>query len=46
LRNAFPLCHVEGVYDNHRAENGLSNKRVSILTRSAFAGMQRTGAFV
>ena len=46
LRNAFPLCHVEGVYDNHRAENGLSDKRVSILTRSAFAGMQRTGAFV
>ena len=46
LRNAFPLCHVEGVYDNHRAESSLANKRVSILTRSAFAGMQRTGAFV
>lgn len=46
LRNAFPLCHVEGVYDSHKAENALSAKRVSILTRSAFAGMQRTGAFV
>jgi len=46
LRNAFPLCHVEGVYDHHRAENSLADKRVSILTRSAFAGMQRTGAFV
>ena len=46
VRNAFPLCHVEGVYDNHKAENALSDKRVSILTRSAFAGMQRTGAFV
>ncbi len=46
LRNAFPLCHVEGVYDHHRAEGGLNDKRVSILTRSAFAGMQRTGAFV
>ncbi len=46
VRNAFPLCHVEGVYDHHRAESALSDKRVSILTRSAFAGMQRTGAFV
>lgn len=46
LRNAFPLCHVEGVYDHHLAESGLQDKRVSILTRSAFAGMQRTGAFV
>ena len=46
VRNAFPLCHVEGVYENHLAQNELSDKRVSILTRSAFAGMQRTGAFV
>lgn len=46
VRNAFPLAHVEGVYDNHLAESGLHDKRVSILTRSAFAGMQRTGAFV
>ena len=46
LRNAFPLCHVEGVYDHHLADPTLSDKRVSILTRSAFAGMQRTGAFV
>ena len=46
VRNAFPLCHVEGVYDHHLAQPELSDKRVSILTRSAFAGMQRTGAFV
>ena len=46
VRNAFPLAHVEGVYDHHLAEPSLNNKRVSILTRSAFAGMQRTGAFV
>ena len=46
VRNAFPLAHVEGVYDHHLAESALSDKRVSILTRSAFAGMQRTGAFV
>ena len=46
VRNAFPLAHVEGVYDHHLAQSELSDKRVSILTRSAFAGMQRTGAFV
>lgn len=46
VRNAFPLCHVEGVYNHHLGESGLTDKRVSILTRSAFAGMQRTGAFV
>ncbi len=46
VRNAFPLAHVEGVYDHHLAEQALADKRVSILTRSAFAGMQRTGAFV
>lgn len=46
LRNAFPLAHVEGVYDHHLNQTELSNKRVSILTRSAFLGMQRTGAFI
>ncbi len=46
LRNAFPLCHVGGVYDHHLAQPELADKRVSILTRSAFLGMQRTGAFV
>ena len=46
VRNAFPLAHVEGIYDHHLAQSQLRDKRVSILTRSAFAGMQRTGAFV
>ena len=46
LRNAFPLVHVEGVYDHHLAQPELGNKRVSILTRSGFLGMQRTGAFI
>lgn len=49
LRNAFPLAHVGGVHDHFRADalggkTGLSGKRVSILTRSAFAGQQRYGA--
>ena len=42
VRNAFPLASVEGVYDNQRAVD--SSKRVFILTRSYFAGQQRTGA--
>ena len=46
LRNAFPISTVWGVYNSHRHEPSLTNKRVSILTRSAFMGMQRTGAFV
>lgn len=46
LRNAFPLATVLGVYHHHRQTPSLAHKRVSILTRSAFAGMQRTGAFV
>lgn len=49
LRNAFPLATVGGVHDHHRAAEAsgdkyLSGKRVSILTRSAFAGQQRYGA--
>jgi len=40
--NAFPLMTVGGVYDHQRAET--SNKRVLILTRSAFAGQQRYAA--
>lgn len=49
LRNAFPLAHISGAHDNHRAteaagDTHLSGKRVSILTRSAFAGQQRYGA--
>lgn len=42
VRNAFPLMGVSGVYDNQRAVD--STKRVFILTRSYFAGQQRTGA--
>ncbi|MCD8292880.1 MAG: glycoside hydrolase family 31 protein [Prevotellaceae bacterium] len=42
LRNAFPLMTVGGVYDHQRAVS--NDKRVFILTRSAFAGQQRYGA--
>ncbi len=40
--NAFPLMTVGGVYDHQRSAT--SDKRVFILTRSAFAGQQRYGA--
>lgn len=42
VRNAFPIQHVGGVYDNQRKTT--SAKRVTILTRSAFAGQQRYAA--
>jgi len=42
VRNAFPLMTVGGVYDHQRSVT--SDKRVFILTRSAFAGQQRCGA--
>ncbi len=42
VRNAYPLMTVGGVYDNQRKVT--SDKRVFILTRSAFAGQQRYGA--
>lgn len=42
VRNAFPLMAVGGVYDHQRQLT--SEKRVFILTRSAFAGQQRYGA--
>ena len=41
-RNAFPLASVSGVYENQRSIN--KDKRVFIMTRSAFAGQQRYGA--
>ena len=41
VRNAFPIVSVEGVYDNQRKVSG---RRVMVLTRSAYAGQQRTGA--
>ncbi len=39
VRNAFPLLTTGGVYAHQRNET--ANKRVFILTRSAFAGQQR-----
>ena len=42
VRNAFPLMTVGGVYQHQREIS--SQKRVFILTRSAFAGQQRYGA--
>lgn len=42
VRNAFPLMTVGGVYQNQRSVS--SDKRVFILTRSAFAGQQRYGS--
>lgn len=41
-RNAYPLQTNKGVYENQRKTS--SDKRVFILTRSAFAGQQRYGA--
>lgn len=42
VRNAYPLVTVRGVYDNQR--HATDSKRVFIMTRSAFAGMQHYGA--
>ncbi len=40
--NAYPLMHTKAVYDGQRATT--SQKRVMILTRSAWAGQQRNSA--
>ena len=40
--NAYPLVHAQGVYEGLRA--AAPNRRVLILTRSGFAGMQRYAA--
>jgi alpha-D-xyloside xylohydrolase len=40
--NAYPLMHTTTAYQGQRAET--SNKRVFILTRSAYAGQQRNAA--
>ncbi len=42
VRNAYSLMSTQGVYEHQRATT--DRKRVFILTRSAFAGQQRTGA--
>ena len=42
LRNAFPLATVRGVYEAQRKES--QQKRVFIMTRSAFAGQQHYGS--
>lgn len=42
VRNAYPLMAVGGVSSHQRAVS--SDKRIFILTRSAFAGQQRFGA--
>lgn len=40
--NAYPLMHSKGIYEGQRAAT--SDKRVVILTRSAYAGQQRNSA--
>jgi alpha-D-xyloside xylohydrolase len=40
--NSFPLVHTGGVYEGSRAAN--SDKRVFILSRAGFAGLQRNAA--
>jgi alpha-D-xyloside xylohydrolase len=40
--NAYPLMHSKGIYDGQRAAT--NEKRVVILTRSAYAGQQRNSA--
>ncbi len=42
MRNAFPLATVRGVYEAQRQES--DQKRVFIMTRSAFAGQQHYGS--
>ncbi|TPG65834.1 TIM-barrel domain-containing protein [Hymenobacter nivis] len=44
VRNAFPLVTTQGVYQHQRATT--TDKRVFILTRSAFAGQQRNGTML
>ncbi|MBS7284501.1 MAG: DUF5110 domain-containing protein [Prevotella sp.] len=42
VRNLFPLASVKGIYANQRKSS--QDKRVFIMTRSAFAGQQHYGA--
>ena len=43
-RNEYPLMHVEGLTTRQRRD--IPDRRPVVLTRSAYAGEQRTGAFV
>jgi alpha-D-xyloside xylohydrolase len=42
--NAYPLMHSGGIYQGQRAQT--DDKRVMILTRSAYAGQQRNAAII
>lgn len=42
IRNSYPLYISKGIYENQRATS--SDKRVYILTRSGYTGLQRYGA--
>ncbi|MGF2410935.1 TIM-barrel domain-containing protein [Ferruginibacter sp.] len=42
--NSYPLLNSQGIYEGQRATN--DNKRVFILTRSGFAGIQRYGSAI
>jgi alpha-D-xyloside xylohydrolase len=42
--NIYPLMHAGNVYEHWRATT--DRKRVMLLSRSGFAGMQREGAFI
>ena len=42
--NAYPMLNAKGIYEGQRSVD--ANKRVFILTRSAFAGSQQYGASV
>lgn len=42
--NIYPLMHAANMYEHWRATT--ENKRVMLLSRSGFAGMQREGAFI
>lgn len=44
VRNTFPIVSTGGVYDNQRADS--DDRRVLILTRSAYLGQQRYGTHV
>lgn len=44
FQNAYPLMNARGIYEGQRGTD--SNKRVFLLTRSAFAGSQRYAASI